>query len=49
MEEVTILLPAYNEEEAIGRVIDEVREAMPDCQILVAYTPSSDETENIVI
>ena len=49
MGEVTILLPAYNEEETIGRVIDEVREVMPYCQILVAYTPSSDETENIVV
>lgn len=48
MKDVTILLPAYQEEEAIGKVIDEVREVLPSCRILVAYQPGLDGTENIL-
>jgi glycosyltransferase involved in cell wall biosynthesis len=48
MRDVTILLPAYQEEEAIGRVIDDVRDLMPECRILVAYNPSMDNTVGIL-
>ena len=48
MKDVTILLPTYQEEEAIGKVIDEVREAVPECRILVAYTPGMDGTMDVL-
>lgn len=48
MKDVTVLMPAYQEEEAIGKVIDEVRSVLPDCRILVAYQPSTDGTEAIL-
>lgn len=44
MKDVTVLLPTFEEEEAVGQVIDEVREVLPDCRILVAYTPGKDRT-----
>ena len=47
MSEVTVVLPAYNEEEAIGRVIDEIKALPVDCDILVVDNNSSDDTYNI--
>ena len=48
MKDITVVLPAYEEEEAIGKVIDDIREVLPDCRILVAYQPSTDRTEAIL-
>lgn len=48
MKDVTILLPAFQEEEAIGKVIDDIRSVLPECRILVAYHPSTDGTEDIL-
>lgn len=48
MKDVTVLLPTYQEEEAIGKVIDEVRAVLPDCKILVAYTPGMDGTVDVL-
>lgn len=49
--QVTVLLPSYNEEEAIGPVIDEIREAMADCrenyEILVVDDRSTDRTAEL--
>jgi glycosyltransferase involved in cell wall biosynthesis len=39
-----ILIPAYNEEGAVGSVVAEVRAVMPDAPVLVVDDCSSDET-----
>lgn len=43
--EVTILLPAYNEEQSIGATIRHIKELHPDFEILVVNDGSSDNTE----
>ena len=42
--EVTILLPAYNEEEAIVGTINRIRELYPDFEVLVVDDGSTDNT-----
>jgi glycosyltransferase involved in cell wall biosynthesis len=44
--EVTILLPAYNEEESIGSTIREIRQLYPDYEILVIDDGSTDKTRD---
>lgn len=44
---ITVILPAYNEEKAIGKVIDEIRLLPVRCDILVVDNNSTDETYNI--
>ena len=44
--DVLILIPAFNEEAAIGQVIHEVREYMPQAAILVADDCSLDSTRS---
>ncbi len=47
---VTVLLPAYNEEQSIGKVISEIREANPGwCNILVGDNCSTDKTREIAL
>lgn len=41
---VLIILPAFNEERCVGRVIDEVREVLPDASVLIVDDASSDGT-----
>jgi len=41
---VTIVLPAYNEEQSIGKTIREIKELYPDIEILVIDDGSSDST-----
>ena len=48
MDKVTVVLPAYNEEKAIGKVIDEIRALPIECKILVGDNTSSDGTYNVV-
>ena len=43
--ELTILLPAYNEEQSIGRTIREIKRLYPDCEILVVDDGSTDRTQ----
>lgn len=45
--DLTVILPAYNEEQTIGRVIDEIRALPMECEILVMDNASTDETCNI--
>ncbi|WP_419174924.1 glycosyltransferase family 2 protein [Desulfosediminicola sp.] len=42
--EVTVLMPAYNEEKSIGRTVRRVRELYPDFEILVVDDGSTDKT-----
>ena len=42
--EITILLPAYNEEQAIVRTIKKIKECYPDFEILVIDDGSTDNT-----
>ena len=43
--ELTILLPAFNEEQSIGNTISEIKELYPDCEILVVDDGSTDLTK----
>jgi glycosyltransferase involved in cell wall biosynthesis len=47
--EVTILLPAYNEEQAIVGTIQKIKELYPDFEILVVDDGSSDNTMQAVM
>lgn len=42
--EVTILLPAYNEEGVIGTTVQRIRELYPDFEIVVVDDGSTDQT-----
>lgn len=42
-----IIVPAYNEEKSIGRVIEEVRAHTPSADILVVNDGSQDSTSKI--
>ena len=46
---VTILLPAYNEEESIGQTIIKIKELYPDFEILVVDDGSTDKTRQEAI
>ena len=41
---VLVVVPAYNEEASIGEVLQEIRLALPDCDILVVDDGSTDAT-----
>ena len=45
--DLTVLLPAYNEEKTIGLVIDEIRSLPVKCDIVVLDGYSTDDTYNI--
>jgi len=49
IEKITILLPAYNEEESIGQTIREIKELHPDVEILVIDDGSTDNTRQQAI
>lgn len=46
---VTVLLPAYNEEQAIGETIRNIREQYPDFEVLVVDDGSTDNTLQVAI
>ncbi len=45
--DVLVVIPAYNEEDSLGRVIRQVREAMPAADIVVVNDGSTDATPQI--
>ena len=46
--DLTIILPAYNEEESIAQAVTEVHEHNPDAKILVVNDGSTDKTAEIL-
>src|SRR5205807_20419 len=44
MKKLLVLIPAFNEEGAIGSVVDEVRAVLPDVSVLVVDDASTDST-----
>ena len=44
---VLVLMPAHNEEESIGGTIDEIRQTLPDADMLVVSDCSTDRTKQI--
>src|SRR3989304_9774975 len=44
-EKVLVVIPALNEEEQIATVVEQVKEQVPEAQILVVNDGSSDRTE----
>lgn len=48
-ERIAVILPARNEAEAIGQVIDEIRELPIQCAIIVADSDSNDETAMVAV
>jgi len=47
--QLTILMPAYNEEQSIGNTIREIKGFYPDCEILVVDDGSTDRTQEEAI
>lgn len=47
MEYVSVIIPAYNEEETIGQVIDKIRESDIKTEIIVVNNCSTDDTSKI--
>jgi glycosyltransferase involved in cell wall biosynthesis len=45
MRETLIMIPAYNEEDSIAEVIEQVMDAVPNADILVINDGSIDQTE----
>jgi glycosyltransferase involved in cell wall biosynthesis len=43
-EQLLVLIPAYNEQSAIGQVVWSVKQAVPECQVLVVDDGSTDNT-----
>lgn len=48
MKNVSIVIPAYNEEKTIGTLIDEIKTIMKECEIIVVDDGSNDSTAKIV-
>lgn len=47
--EVTVLLPAYNEEQSIGRTIAAIKDRYPDFEVLVVNDGSTDQTMQVAM
>lgn len=47
MNQVIVIIPAFNEEASVGKVIDEVKQFIPEATILVVNDGSSDRTSEI--
>ena len=45
--ELLVIVPAYNEEESLPAVLAEIREAVPDAEILVVNDGSTDATSRV--
>lgn len=44
MARVAVIIPCYNEEKTIGKVIDDIRNVIPYCQVFVGDNNSTDNT-----
>ncbi|MBR1771994.1 MAG: glycosyltransferase [Lachnospiraceae bacterium] len=49
MDKVAVLIPCYNEEKTIGKVIADVKQALPEVVIYVYNNNSTDRTEEIAL
>lgn len=47
MKDVVVIIPAYNEEESLSRLLPEIRAAVPEYDIIVINDGSSDRTEEV--
>jgi len=47
MGQVSVVIPAYNEEKTIGQVIDKIRDSKIDAEIIVVDNCSTDKTQEI--
>jgi glycosyltransferase involved in cell wall biosynthesis len=47
MKKFSIIIPAYNEEENVGRLIDSIKKCNFECEIIVVNDGSTDKTEEI--
>ena len=46
-EQVTVVVPSYNEERTIARIVDGIRQHLPHARILVINDGSSDDTARV--
>ena len=44
---IAVLIPCYNEEAAVGKVIDDFKQQLPDADIIVFDNNSTDQTAHI--
>ena len=49
MELISVIIPAHNEEERIGQVIDKLKETKLNIEILVVDNCSTDKTSDIAM
>lgn len=49
MDKIAVILPAHNEEASVGKVIDEVRETLPQAAIFVVDNACTDDTVTVAI
>lgn len=47
MKNTTVIIPAYNEEGAIGGLLDELKQHVPDLDVIVISDSSKDYTAQI--
>lgn len=47
MSRIAVIIPCYNEEKTIGRVIDDIRNQIPNCQVFVGDNNSTDNTVKV--
>ena len=47
MDKVAVLIPCYNEEQTVSKVIGDVKEALPEARIYVYDNNSTDDTAKI--
>ena len=44
MEKIAVLIPCFNEEQTIGKVVRDVKEALPEASVYVYDNNSTDRT-----
>lgn len=49
MDKIAVLIPCYNEEKTIGKVVADVREALPEATVYVYNNNSKDKTAEIAL